>query len=218
MLTNDVTALKENNFSITKNLNMQTVVEHTQPFFIKGTAGDIAAPFNTDTKKYTVTLSGHPVRDQLSESIVQHSMPLIASMNSFVEPEDEQEESPTSKLATKLFSELENDSIFYRSNDANAAQYRKIDTTTFKRVGESIGSSLELYATANQEVFITEMDFSLLTPDQKTNIVQHTPSGMDEAEFSDHVVNEIDNIAGLETLSDDELSDLVDELYSMYQQ
>lgn len=222
MYTNTIDELKQNKFTITKTRDIQTVVEHVDLFYVKGTAGEISAPFNDETGMYTVTFSGHPVNNQLSESILQHPMPLLASINATPvqsnEVDDQKTADETTKLQTKQFSELEDGAIFYRSADVSSAMYTKVDTSAFKRVGESIASSLELYARDTDQVFIVEMmdDFSTLTHEQKVDIVQHTPQGLSSQDFADHAAQEIDNIAGLESLTDDELSDLITELYTLY--
>ena len=71
MFTNNIDELNELGFIITRTNDVQTVVEHTKSFIIKGSETEITAPFNDTTNKYTVTLSGYPVSNELQESIRQ---------------------------------------------------------------------------------------------------------------------------------------------------
>lgn len=223
MFTNKLDELKQLGFSVKKTQDVQTVVEHAEAFYIQGSAGDIKAPFNEDTGTYMVTISGYPSNNELSESFKHPHLPFLSTINEAALQQKQQEveelaQKNEPKLVTIQFSKLEEGATFYKQADETSTPFVKIDETSYRRADESIGSSLELYAKESDEVFVVEMmdDISMLTPEQKQNIVDHTPKGLGQDEFTAHVVDEIDNIAGLEMLSDDELSDLVDELFRLY--
>lgn len=223
MFTNKLDELKQLGFSIKKTRDVQTVVEHKELFYVRGSAGEIKAPFNEDTGTYMVTISGYPSNNQLSEAFKRPYLPFLSMINEEVANREHQQVEQAAqqnmpKLVATQFSKLEEGANFFKQFDENSTSFIKIDEMSYRRADETIGSALELYAKESDEVFVIEMmdDISVLTPEQKQDIVDHTPKGLDHDEFSAHVADEIDNIAGLELLSDEELSDLIDELYTLY--
>lgn len=223
MFTNKVEELKQQGFSVKKTRDVQTIIEHKESFFVKGSAGDVKSPYNDETGTYMVTVSGYETNGQLSESFRRPHLPFLTSINESAlnaerEKNSQQEQVNDDSLAEKTFSELAEGDIFYKADDASSVKFVKIDEIAYRRSDSSIGGSLDLYAKDDDKVFVVEMmdDISVLTPEQKQDIVDHTPKGLDHDSFVAHVADEIDNIAGLEMLNDDELSDLIDELYGMY--
>ena len=220
MFINDCTQLQAMGFKVTKTKELQTVVEHSKPFLVKGTVRNIPATLNEDTNTYTVTFSGYPVQNVLQESIYQPKTPLLAEINvaSNVAPKTESVDAGKSSLSPTSFGELAVGKTF-RKLDETAAAYVKVDDTTYKMIGNTIGSVLENYMEGKVQVF-TEMfdeDFSALTPEQKQDIVNHAPAGLsDRQQFIDAIIDDIDNIAGLETIDDEELEMLLDDLFALY--
>lgn len=223
MFSNNVEQLKQQGFKISKTHDLQTVVEHAEQFVVQGSAGEIKAPFNDETNTYRVTISGHATNGELTESFKRPYLPFLATLNeesNRLEAQAlEQQATNTTNVVQKKFSELEEGDTFFKESSETATAYVKLDEVSYKRSDSSIASSLNQIAKLNDSVFVVEMDDSMemLSPEQKRNIVDHVPEkGLDKEHFTSFVIDDIDNIAGLEMLNDDQLSDLIDELYQLY--
>lgn len=221
MFINDIDKLQTLGFNVTKTKDLQTVVEHGKPFFIKGTNRNIPATLNEDTKAYTVTFSGYPLQNVLQESIYQPKTPLLAEIN-VVKPGyniAETVEAAASSLTSVAFEDLHPGQPFRKLDETVATVYVKVDNTTYKMIGNTIGSVLENYMDGKVEVFTEMFDegFGTLTPEQKQDIVDNAPPSIQDRQgFVDAIIDDIDNIAGLETMEDDELEVLLDELFALY--
>lgn len=223
MFSNNVEQLKQQGFKISKTHDLQTVVEHAEKFVVQGSAGEIQAPFNDETNTYRVTISGHATNGELTESFKRPYLPFLATLNEesnrLEAAELERSTEDQTNVVEKSFSDLQEGDTFFKEPNDKAVQYVKLDEVSYKRSDSSIASSLSQIAKSEDSVFVIEMtdDMAALTPEQKQNIVDHVPEkGLGKEQFTSFVIDDIDNIAGLEMLDDDGLSDLIDELYQMY--
>jgi len=224
MFTDQIDDLEQRGFTITKTRDVQTILEHSNPFTVKGSERDIPAPFNDTTNKFTVTFSGYPVSNTLQENVRQHTLPLFNSINELINKLPNEDESTNEasqpNLVETTFGQLDINSEFMRSNDFTKHRpYIKIDNTSCKRNDDSIGSVLETVLSNDEIVYIqplVEMDYSALSPDQKRSIVHAAQEGLSESEFNEYAANELEDVAGVETLEEDAYADLIEELYQMY--
>lgn len=221
MFTNDIEQLKQKGFSIAKTSDVQTVVTHDKPFIVEGTASnEIEAPFNEEAGKYMVTFSGYPVESTLQHGVKhpEHSLfrEIHEAANKPVEIVEETIESLVHFDAVK-FADIEAGQEFRKVEEISGKVYTKVDETSCRVAADSIAGKLDLVVESDAVVFVEQVgDYSALSADQKQNIVDHAPKGLSPNEFSVHVAQEIEDIAGLELFSDDELHDLIGELYSLY--
>lgn len=215
MFTKDIEVLENKGFVITKLPMLQTQVTHRDPFVVESTGDNVQAVLLEDIGWYSMIFSGYPIGNELQESIQQHITPLIHAINDSSKEKEEKDKEETDHVASfeALFSNLKIGDSF--TKEEGGYGYKKVTETTCTKEGSPITSALELPIVGDTLVFV-ESEFGRLTPDQKADVVKHVSPGLQHDDFAEEVLMQFENIAGMDTLSDDQIRLLVDEMYEMY--
>lgn len=225
MNTNKIAELNESGFTVTKTQDVNTVIEHSKPFkLVREGKDDYAVPLNEDTNTYAVTIGGYPTNGEIDYNVVQYATPLIFEINESAKLAVAEEAKSTDniereELRDAVFEEIALKTEFYKSDDVNSARFVKIDETTYVKAGNTIGTSIELVAKLTDKVFVAEQfddDIDSLSPEQKQDVVNHAPEGLSPDDFAEYVGHDLENIPGLESLDDQSLDALIQELSHMY--
>lgn len=211
MKTNIINELQQQGFDVKRTSKFTTVVTYDKPFNILGESGKIQA-LSIDNQ-YSVTFNSLCSKGLLPNDIEHLELPLLADLvqkrNKKIN--EKQTERPT--YMTVKFADLMENQTFYKDTSA-VSQYHKTGDCTYVKESD-IAQDFQLIMSSDTEVLV-EMDYSMLTPEQKNNIVTSLQKGLSDDQFVDQVSMQLENIAGMDTLNDKQLQQLYSELLNLY--
>lgn len=222
----DINVLTEMGYIVETTSTYNTIIRHEKPFTVSGDNDSERFDAVNDGGLYEAVVIGYPIGNKVPASVIVKDNSLIAECVQAVAKKldeasntaDNNKQSEKKLKITQFGALSEGDTFFINNPNTDDSLTRECVKTGNGRyrVVEGIGSDLELSRADEDEVYIGESHMTTLSIEQKLDLVKHMPKGLDRITFGEQIMDQIDNIPGLETMSDEHVAGLVDELFDLY--